>query len=181
MNSYKGKLLISDPNMIDPNFKRSVILVTNHDKKESVGLILNQPTQVKINDVIDNFPSFNASIYIGGPVQKNTLCFIHSLKDKIKESHYIGNDLYWSGDFQTLKKIIIQQKIHKNQVRFFAGYSGWGAGQLEMEINEESWIIESYNSKLILQDNNKLWHSFISKMNKKYSFWINMPEDPSLN
>ena len=50
MNSYKGKLLISDPNMIDPNFKRSVILVTNHDKKESVGLILNQPTKVKIND-----------------------------------------------------------------------------------------------------------------------------------
>ena len=77
MKLHKGYLLISEPNMFDPNFKRTVILLTEHNETESIGFILNQPTKIGINDLIDEFPSFNAFVYIGGPVQKDT-CLLYT-------------------------------------------------------------------------------------------------------
>ena len=99
---HKGQLLISEPNILDPNFKRSVILLTDHNEIESVGFILNQPTKVRINDLIDEFPYFDSPVYIGGPVQKETLHFIHSMGDLIDGSIHVVDNLYWSGNFQTL-------------------------------------------------------------------------------
>jgi len=168
--------------MLDPNFKRSVILLTVHNETESIGFILNQPTKVSINDLIDDFPSFDAPVYIGGPVQKDTLHFIHSMGNLIDGSIYVGENLYWSGNFQTLMKLVAEKKIFSSQIRFFAGYSGWEAGQLERELEEESWIVAPGNSKIaIIQHNQKLWKNFISQMDKEYAIWANMPEDPSLN
>ena len=182
LKPHKGHLLISDPNMLDPNFKRSVILLTVHNETESIGFILNQPTKVSINDLIDDFPSFDAPVYIGGPVQKDTLHFIHSMGNLIDGSIYVGENLYWSGNFQTLMKLVAEKKIFSSQIRFFAGYSGWEAGQLERELEEESWIVAPGNSKIaIIQHNQKLWKNFISQMDKEYAIWANMPEDPSLN
>lgn len=182
LKPYKGHLLISEPNMLDPNFKRSVILLTDHNDVESVGFILNQPTQVGINDLIDDFPPFNSCVYIGGPVQKDTLHFIHSLGEKIDGSIPVGDNLYWSGNFKTLQQLVANKEIFSSQIRFFAGYSGWGAGQLETELGEQSWIVVPGNSEIALrQNNNELWRSFISQMDKEYAIWSNMPEDPSLN
>ena len=178
----KGSLLITEPNMLDPNFKRSVILLTDHNETESIGFSLNQPTKLVINDLIDDFPSFNAHVYIGGPVQKDTLHFIHSLGNLIDGSINVGENLYWSGNFQTLMELISEKKIFSSQIRFFAGYSGWEAGQLERELEEQAWIVASGNSEIALRKNNKkLWKNFISQMDKEYAIWANMPEDPSLN
>ena len=178
----KGQLLISEPNMLDPNFKRSVLLLTTHNEKESVGFILNQPTKLIINDLIEDFPLFNSPVYIGGPVQKDSLYFIHSIGDSIDGSIHLKEDLYWSGNFQTLRKLVYKKKIFSSQIRFFIGYSGWEAGQLEREIEEKSWIIADGNSQIALRyDNHKLWKKFISQMDTEYAIWANMPEDPSLN
>ena len=124
--------------MLDQNFKRSVILLTDHNEIESVGFILNQPTKLDINDLIDGFPYFDAPVYIGGPVQKDTLHFIHSKGDLIDDSVHVKENLYWSGNFQTLMKLVVEKKIFSSQIRFFAGYSGWGPGQLEDEIKQNS-------------------------------------------
>ena len=134
----KGTLLISEPNMLDPNFKRSVILLTSHDDTETIGFVLNQSTDLYIHDVLAGFPKFNSTVNIGGPVQKNTLHFIHSLGDQIENSIKINQDLYWSGNIETLKHLVLTKQIYSSQIRFFAGYSGWGAGQLSKEIQEIS-------------------------------------------
>ena len=182
MKPQKGHLLISEPNMLDKNFNRCVILLTNHNEIESVGFILNQPTKFGINDLIDEFPSFDAPVYIGGPVQRDTLHFIHSAGNLIDGSVQIAENLYWSGNFQTLKKLINEKKIFTSQIRFFSGYSGWGAGQLEKELEEQSWILANCNSEIALrQHNEKLWQNYIIQMNKEYAIWVNMPKDPSLN
>ena len=81
-----GRLLISEPSMSDTNFQMSVLIITQHNQDETIGFILNQQTSFKINDLIDNFPKFDAKIYIGGPVEKNSLHFIHTLGNKIKNS-----------------------------------------------------------------------------------------------
>ena len=182
MKPLKGHLLISEPNMLDVNFKRSVILLTDHNEIESIGFILNQPTKLFVNDLINGFPSFDAPIYIGGPVQNDTLHFIHCMGDLIDDSIHVKENLYWSGNFQTLMKLVIEKKIFSSQIRFFAGYSGWGAGQLERELEEQSWIVAPGNSEIALrQHNQKLWKNFISQMDKEYAIWANMPDDPSLN
>ena len=168
--------------MLDPNFKRSVILLTNHNNIESVGFILNQPTKVGINELINEFPRFDATVCIGGPVQKDTLHFIHCMGDLIDGSIQVGENLYWSGNFQTLIDLVDEKKIFSSQIRFFAGYSGWGAGQLEREIEEDSWFVVPGNSEIAMRHHNeKLWKNFISQMDKEYAIWANMPEDPSLN
>ena len=178
----KGNLLVSEPNMKDPNFKRSVILITEHNEKESIGFIINQPTKISINDLIDELPHHTAPVYIGGPVQKDTLHFIHSLGSIIDGAIHISENLYWGGNFQTLIRLVKNDEIKLTEIRFFIGYSGWRLGQLESEIKEHSWIVTSANNKLILSENNeKLWKDFIGGMDKKYAVWINMPDDPSLN
>lgn len=182
LKPQKGHLLISEPNMLDPNFKRSVILLTDHNETESVGFILNQPTKFGINDLIDEFPPFDAYINIGGPVQKETLHFIHSVENLIEGSIQLEENLYLSGNFQTLMQLVAEKKIFSSQIRFFAGYSGWSAGQLERELEEQSWIVAPGNSEIALsQHNHKLWKSFISQMDREYAIWANMPEDPTLN
>lgn len=182
LKPQKGRLLISEPSMGDINFKRAVILLTEHNESESIGFVLNQPTKISINDLISNFPYFDSPVHIGGPVQRETLHFVHSLGDKIDGSIKIGEELYWSGNFKTLKQLVSDKAIYTSQIRFFAGYSGWGAGQLDKELAEQSWIVAPGNCEIALrQNNNELWKSFISKMDKDYAIWSNMPDDPSLN
>ena len=178
----KGRLLISEPNMLDSNFKRSVLLLTEHNDNESIGFILNQPTKIKIHDLFEDFPSFDANVHVGGPVEKNTLNYIHSLGDKIENSIPISDNLYWSGNFETLKDLIKNKEVSATEIRFFVGYSGWSPGQLEHELNEKSWIVCNENVKHLLDNNDKqMWRDFIKKMDKEYAIWSNMPEDPELN
>lgn len=176
-----GRLLISEPNMNDSNFKRSVLILAQHNQEETIGFILNQQTRFKINDLIEDFPNFDARIYIGGPVDKNSLHFIHTLGDKIENSVQITDKLYWSGNFQTLTSLIREGKVSDNQVRFFAGYTGWSAGQLDYELESDSWIVARSEKINLHQSDKKLWRNYLKNMNKEYAIWANMPEDPSLN
>lgn len=144
--------------------------------------MLNQPTTVGVNDILEDFPPFNATVSLGGPVQRNSLHFIHSLGERIDGSIKIGDNLYWSGNFETLRECIANKEVFSSQIRFFAGYSGWGAGQLEDELKEKTWIVAAGNSEIALRQNNqRLWKNFIQQMDKEYAIWANMPEDPSMN
>jgi putative transcriptional regulator len=178
----KGRLLISEPNMLDSNFKRSILLLTEHNEKESIGFILNQPTKIKIHDLFEEFPSFDANVHVGGPVEKNTLHYIHSLGNRIDGSIQIHENLYWSGNFEMLKELIKNKEITPSDVRFFVGYSGWSTGQLDHELEENAWIVSNEDPKFLFdKNNNNMWREFIRKMDKEYAIWSNMPEDPELN
>src|SRR5476651_2432719 len=103
-NPEKGKILISEPFLNDPNFKRTIILLTEHNEEGSVGFIMNKPTELSLNDAIDDFPEFDSAIYFGGPVQLNTLQFIHRAGDIIEGSIEIMPGLFWGGNFESLKE-----------------------------------------------------------------------------
>lgn len=178
----RGKFLLSEPRMQDFHFKRSVLLLTEHNQNESIGFILNQPTNLIISDIVKDFPKFNANLFIGGPVEKNTLHFIHSLGSKIENSMPILDGLYWSGNFETVKSLIRKGEINDSEIKFFLGYSGWNTGQLEQELQEQAWIVVNSDATLALEKNDqKMWQNIIKKMDKDYAIWHTMPDDPELN
>ncbi len=178
----RGKFLISEPSMEDYNFKRSVLLLTKHNQDESIGFVLNQPTNLIISDIVKDFPSFNATLYIGGPVEKNTLHFIHSAGEKIENSIPIIDGLYWSGNFDMVKALIKAGELKESEIKFFLGYSGWSSGQLEHELQDQSWIVVNSNPSIALERNDKkMWQDFIKKMDTDYAIWHTMPDDPELN
>ncbi len=179
----KGRLLISVPSMEDANFFRSVILLAVHNDSESVGFVLNQPTKIKVHHLIESFPKSDFPIYIGGPVERNSLHYIHTLGKKIDGAQKIIDGLYWGGDFEVVKKLVENNEVDSSNIRFFAGYSGWDKNQLITEIRENSWIVVSSNKDccMKLSKNKELWSSFIKKMDAKYAIWTNLPSDPFLN
>lgn len=178
----QGRLLIAEPFMNDPYFKRSVVLLTEHKKEGSLGFILNHPLNITVNDTLRDFPEFNAQIFMGGPVQTDSLFYIHTQGDIITESEHIIDNLYWSGNFEQLKDMIIDQQIFPNEIMFFVGYSGWDYPQIKNEVKANSWIISDLNSFTISDFKDEhLWKKALQKMGPKHTVLSNFPEDPSLN
>ena len=177
----KGKVLISEPFLPDPNFSRTVILLTEHNTEGSIGFILNRASTYQIEELIEDFPEFNAKVYVGGPVGLNQLFFIHTLGDKIEDSQEIVKGLYWGGNFEHLKLLIEAKEITPKDIRFFAGYSGWSVDQLQNEINEKSWIVASTNSDQVMMQSDEYWQEFMQSLGKKFKIMSSFPEDPSLN
>lgn len=182
-NPEKGKLLISEPFLLDPNFKRSIILLGEHNEEGSVGFILNKPTDLKLNMVLDDdFPDFDATVYFGGPVQINTMQFIHRAGNIIDGSIEIKEGLYWGGSFEILKLLIETKQVEPEDFRFFLGYSGWGEGQLESEMKANSWLITSAsNDNIFSEEPDKLWGDVLKSMGKKFAILASFPENPSVN
>ena len=176
----KGDLLVAEPFMKDPNFKRSVTLICEYDKEGAIGLVLNRPSIFRINEMIPNFPAFQGDVYYGGPIGMDRLNFIHSYGDIIPNAFHIKDNLYWNGDFEQLKTLIRSKKIVPHNIRFFAGYAGWGAGQLEEEMQENSWIV-SKNYPEIFKMSEYMWNDVLVKMGGKNKLISTFPEDPLLN
>jgi putative transcriptional regulator len=179
----KGQLLISEPSIIgDLSFNRSVILLADHDKEGSVGFIINKPLKYTINDLL---PEVNArfKIYNGGPVEQDNLYFIHNIPNLIPNSIEISNGIYWGGDFESTKELINDGTIHKGNIRFFLGYTGWSENQLETEMNANSWIVttNNYKNKIIGKSTTNFWKEQIMELGGEYLIWSNAPENPYLN
>lgn len=179
----KGQLLIAEPSIIgDVSFNRAVILLADHNYDGSVGFILNKPLEYTINDLI---PDIEASfkIYNGGPVEQDNLYFIHTIPELITGSIEISNGIFWGGDFELTKSLINEGKINKENVRFFLGYSGWSANQLESELQSNSWIIttNTYKSSILSKSSSQFWKEKINELGGEYLIWSNAPENPILN
>lgn len=182
LNPKKGRVLIAEPFMEDPYFKRSVVLLTEYNKDGAFGFMLNKPLDITVNDIMKDFPKFNAPVFMGGPVQPDNLFYIHTQGEVIEGSQHITGNLYWAGNFEQLKQLITSQKIFPNEIKFFIGYSGWDFTQLKNEIEDESWIISASDSKSLIESNQyDLWQSTLKNMGPKYAVLSNFPEDPSLN
>lgn len=179
----KGHLLIAEPSTLgDVSFNRSVVLLAEHNDEGSIGFILNKPLNYTINDLL---PEIEASfkIYNGGPVEQDNLYFIHNIPEIIPNSVEISNGIYWGGDFETTKNLINTGEINKNNIRFFLGYSGWSVNQLELEMQENAWIINenSLKKKLLSKSSNQFWKEKIIEQGGEYILFSNAPENPMLN
>lgn len=175
-----GDILIAEPFMKDPNFKRTVILLTEHNKEGSFGLVLNKPSVFSVNEMLHNFPKIRAQMYLGGPVGIDRLNFLHAYGELIPNSMHVIDNLYWNGDYDALKEGISNRTILPHNVKFFIGYSGWGPEQIDDEMEENSWIV-SRGYRPIFRNPDQMWQDILSKMGGKYKLMSNYPEDPSLN
>lgn len=179
----KGVFLVSEPFLPDPNFKRTVVLLTEHDAEGSIGFVLNRPTNLLLNDVLEDFPDFPVPLYLGGPVEQNTLHYVHHARFNIPGSKEVIPGLNWGGDFEVVRELIENQLLQPEDIRFFVGYSGWSADQLGEELNDKAWILTQASSQWVMQppDDDDLWRYVLRQMGKEYSLMANYPEDPRLN
>jgi putative transcriptional regulator len=177
----QGRVLVSEPTLRDTYFKRSVVLLTEHTENGTVGFVLNKPMEVPIYEVFDGFPEFDASVYVGGPVAKDTVHFLHTLGDLLPNSMHILGNIYWGGDFDQLKQLIREGLVTPGQVRFFLGYSGWAPGQLERELKEKAWVVTKMDAHRILSATAHIWEEMVTELGDSFQVWANFPENPAMN
>jgi putative transcriptional regulator len=177
----KGKLLIAEPFMGDKNFDRSVVLLCEHNDRGTFGLVLNQSTNLTLGDVLENMYS-EMPLFLGGPVEQNTLHFIHRLGQKIDGSIQVGEGIYWSGNFEEVRRLLNLGVIQATDIRLFIGYSGWGAGQLDKEMKQNTWIVTKTTAETLFETPTKeLWRAILKEMGGDYKVLSNYPVDPRLN
>jgi putative transcriptional regulator len=175
-----GQILIAEPFLGDPNFERSVILICELNAQGAFGLILNQNTEHVLSSLVDI--NTEDSVFMGGPVGQDTLHWLHTRPDLISGSIDLNNGVYWSGDFSAVKRFMDLGMLKPTEIRFYIGYSGWGAGQLEQELTQKSWIISDINSdQAFTQDPHNYWSEVLKAKGGKYKIISNLPKDLRLN
>ena len=175
----QGNILISEPLMNDFHFGRSVVLLIDHIESEgSFGIIINKQLNACVNQIVDDFPDFDAAVYLGGPVAEDQLFFIHTLGDLIPDSSPIIDGLYWGGDVETLKTLIATGIANEENTRFYLGYSGWDAGQLVSELVRNSWAVSNITVEQYLSTPPEhMWSTIVQRLGKSYEMWNRFPKN----
>ncbi len=178
----KGRLLIAQPSILNDNsFNRSIVLLTEHSAKSSIGFIINKPLGFSVQDLIPEIDC-TFTIYQGGPVEQDNLYFIHQAPNLIPDSIEVDNGIYWGGNFESLKELLNNQQLKSSDIRFFLGYSGWDANQLEGELETDSWFISANDFPNILTtDDTTIWKNKLLQKGGQYKIWANAPSDIQLN
>ena len=177
-----GILLIADPFLKDPNFLRTVVLLCEHNEEGSFGFVVNRPYGSTLEQLIPEMEGFSLPVFYGGPVQMDTIHFVHQYPDEIPGGQEIMDGVFWGGDFDRAMQLVRSGRADSLKIRFFIGYSGWSDGQLEEEIKEKSWLTVNATKKLLFTDNiNNTWKDALKHLGGDYEMMINFPIDPQLN
>lgn len=178
----RGKVLLAEPFMLDANFKRSVVLMCEHENDGSLGFILNKSLKMKINDLISDFPEIESIVYYGGPVQTDTIHYIHNVGHLLEDSQEILPGVYWGGDFEKLKALISTGLIQRENIRFFVGYSGWSESQLKEELKLGSWVVADVDINYLFRDGQRnLWRKVMRNKGDVFSVIANLPDQITWN
>jgi putative transcriptional regulator len=178
----KGILLLAEPFMADPGFKRAAVLLSDYGKEGAVGFILNKPLHIPVHTLISDFPEVDNMAYYGGPVANDTLHYVHNIGHILDESLEIGNGVYWGGNFSQLKALIRQGLVQQDNIQFFVGYSGWSTGQLEEEMEVQSWVKAPFHPEYVFGNvQGDLWKNAMNGLGASYSILADMPEQTNWN
>ena len=177
-----GILLIADPFLKDPNFLRTVVFLCEHKEEGSFGFVLNRRYENTLDELIPGLDELKLPVYYGGPVQMDTIHFLHQYPDEIPGSEEVIKGVYWGGDFEKVVEMLKNGKAHPDKIRFYIGYSGWSDGQLTTEMEEKSWLTVAGTRKLIFHRNyQEIWKESLKQLGGDYEMMINFPIDPQLN
>ncbi len=178
----KGKILISEPFLPDPNFTRTVVLICEHNEEGTFGLVLNKPSLLHLKDVMENISRKDHLLYIGGPVQQDTLHYIHRRGD-IDGAIAIAPGIFWGGNFEKMLLLLESGQADPKDFQFFLGYSGWGKTQLLDELAQNSWIVSDIVTPRQIFETaaDSLWKQVLSEMGGKFKMFSNYPLDPRSN
>ena len=177
-----GILLIADPFLKDPNFLRTVVFLCEHKEEGSFGFVLNRKYENTLDELIPELEGHQLPVYYGGPVQMDTIHFLHQYPDEIPGSMEVIKGVYWGGEFDAVINMIKSEDIDFNKIRFYIGYSGWSNGQLNDEMNEKTWLTVEATRKLIFHRNyEEIWKDSLKHLGGDYEIMVNFPIDPQLN
>lgn len=177
-----GKVLLAEPFMLDPNFKRSAVLLCEHTTEGSVGFIMNKPLNMRIDELIEDFPEFDSEVLFGGPVQTDTIHYIHNVGELLDDSIKVADGVYWGGDFEKLKFLITSDLVLPKNIRFFVGYSGWSDGQLNDEMGIGSWVIADMDANYLFKlKPSALWKKVMYNKGNAYTVIAQMPDTVNWN
>jgi len=179
----KGKFLLSDPFLDEEYFRRSVIYLCEHNEDGSFGFVVNNFISLNLYELDESFPNIETKISLGGPIEVNSLYFIHTLGEKIENCVEVEDGIYLGGDFQALSTCIKEDEDLIKKVRFFIGYSGWSKDQLKNEIISNSWLVLDVNTKKDLFESpiNKSWKRYMYDLGGKFKIMSKFPIDPREN
>lgn len=175
-------MLISDPFLKDPNFMRTVVFLCEHNKEGSFGFVLNRPFDQTLDHFLPDLAGHEIPVFYGGPVQTDTLHFLHRLPEYISGGQQVIDGIYWGGDFDSVISLIMKGRMNPADIRLFLGYSGWSGGQLDEEMDSKSWLTTMGKADLVFhQESQEIWPDAIREMDDKYHPIVNYPIDPQLN
>ena len=179
--SYKGKILISTPDISGDIFSRSVVLIIDHNENGAFGLILNKKNR-NMSSKLLNILGFPVELYEGGPVENDKIYFILKGPKITNEYIEITNEFYLTEDIDSVVSGMVNQEISTSEIKVFSGYSGWSAMQLEGELQRKMWtIVDVYNLDYTLPNDQNLWKNIMQNLGGEFLLWANAPEDVSLN
>jgi len=176
--SYAGQLLVAHPNMLDPNFRRSVLFISSHDQEDgAVGLIINRPLDKHVSELVSDTTHealADVPVFLGGPVATNQLMFAA---------------FDWTGrDSLSLNQNVALEEAHqlaehdRNAIRAFVGYAGWTAGQLENELRQNAWLLQKPSRAALTPERlPRLWFEIMRNLGPWFKMLAAAPDDPSLN
>jgi putative transcriptional regulator len=181
LTSLRGQLLIASPALVDPNFARTVVLVAEHSEEGAMGLVLNRPSDVPVADAVGHLAGLveeGAAVFLGGPVQQEAVVALAEVDDPdalaVPALAGVG---FLPGDANPDE---LAESTHR--VRVYAGYAGWGAGQLESELGESAWFVEPARpDDVFSREPERLWSEVLRRKGGSYAVLSLMPADPSVN
>jgi putative transcriptional regulator len=176
VDSLQGQLLISSPLLHDPNFRRTVVLMTHHDDEGAMGLVLSRPSEILVAEAVPELADLPGDelVYVGGPVQPEAVVVLveHEAEPELP---IVGNIAFMQADTEL-------DELDTVRARVFAGYSGWGPGQLEGELEVSSWIVvPAEPDDAFAPDPDELWRTVLHRKGGKFALIASMPYDPKLN
>ncbi len=182
--SLSGKVLIAGPSLQDPNFQRTVIVMCEHTEEGALGIVYNRPSPITVSEAMPALVTSSLAgsrLFLGGPVQTDSLFVIHD--DENAGGEELSSGVFFGGDPQLLGALIAHlgqgRGIH---VRIFAGYSGWGAGQLEFEMSQGAWIVAPLDPEQVLvAEGEDGWRQALVDLGGRYAVLAQAPIDPRLN
>ncbi|MEM9930693.1 MAG: YqgE/AlgH family protein [Bacteroidota bacterium] len=177
-----GTILLAEPFMLDPNFKRTAVLLVDHGNDGSIGFVLNRQSEVRVDELVDDFPEFNAPIFVGGPVGRDTVHYLHRKGELLEGSDEVVQGVYWGGDYNQLKFLIRQGLISPQDIRFFVGYSGWSENQLSEELQHRSWVPARMDANYLFKSApDTLWRQVMNHKGNAFSVIADIREEAKYN
>ncbi|HJU47144.1 MAG TPA: YqgE/AlgH family protein [Gaiellaceae bacterium] len=181
MDSLRGQLLVASPSLVDPNFRRSVVLIGEHGEEGAMGVILNRPSPVTVSEAVPPLAELVDPpdlVHVGGPVQQQAIVVLGEFDDPSRAAVVVvGTIGFLPGEIDDATEL-----GGLGRVRVFAGYAGWGPGQLEGELEEGAWIVVGAEpGDVFAEDADELWSAVLRRRGGPYAVLAQMPPDPRVN
>ena len=180
----KGIFLVATPSLRDHNFRQTVILLCEHGEEGALGVVVNRPTKINITEVLPQIPILEGQkhmVFSGGPVQRNHLLILYRTPEEPENTHHVFNGVYLGGNMTALEEIV-KNPFSPDNFRAFMGYSGWAPGQLENEMESDSWLTLPADSSFMFDwDHTRVWTDILQSLGTQYQIYRDMPIDPQMN